>query len=403
MAYKKRTDGKRHTLQRGEYVRKSDGRYCYKFQNPLTGKSTVIYAETLTELREKERELADSLQNGIDVAEARLKNLNDYFYAGMKLKEKEGTLKGTTRMNYERLWDKHLKAFGAAKAAGITTMQVRKVIADLKAEGLSKATIKILTNLMSQSFDDAISCRARLDNPMLDKKVKTARKNAGSVKIVEALTPDEQDRLMQFVENSNVYGIYADMLTVVLYTGLRVGEFTGLTWNDVDLKEGILKVDHQLKYGKQHKDDKTHFFIEQPKTEAGIRTLYIVDEVKRALQNIRKLNFMLGRHCDVVIDGYSDFIFLTKNGTPFATNAINFILDNIVRAHNRGNPETPLPHISAHVLRHCYGTRAVENGMDYQALRESMGHTDISVTLNIYAKPNDEEWKREQQRKISNA
>ena len=403
MAYTKRTDGKRHTLKQGEFVRSSDGKYCYKYKNPVTGKYQIIYANTLEELREKEEELKEKLKNGIDITGAKLKTLNDFFYAGMELRQREGTLKPQTRLNYENLWRDHIKSFGEAKAADITVMHVRNIVADLNMKCLARSTIKLLCILMSQSFDDAISNNIRIDNPMHDKAVKKARSNAGTTKKVEALTAEEQERLMIFVRNTPTYSVYADMLTIVLLTGMRVGEFTGLRWKDVDLEKDTIRVDHQLKYGKRHRDDKTHFYIETPKTEAGKRTIYIVPEVRKAFKNIREINFMFGKHCAVEIDGYTDFIFMTKNGTPYATNAINFILDNIVKAHNRENPDNPLPHISAHVLRHCYGTRAVERGMDYKELQRSMGHADISVTMNVYAKPNSEEWQRKEQEKISKA
>lgn len=92
------------------------------------------------------------------------------------------------------------------------------------------------------------------------------------------------------------------------------------------------------------------------------------------------------------VEGVSDFVFTNTLGKPYATNAINFVLNNIVKAYNKSEdvqagrehrePE-PLPHVSAHILRHTACTRMAELGLEPKVLQYIMGHANVSVTLQI--------------------
>ncbi len=93
------------------------------------------------------------------------------------------------------------------------------------------------------------------------------------------------------------------------------------------------------------------------------------------------------------VEGISDFVFTNTQGKPYAVNAVNFALDHIVKAYNKmegaqaakehRQPE-PLPHISAHILRHTACTRLAESGLEPKVLQYIMGHANVSVTLDVY-------------------
>ena len=75
---------------------------------------------------------------------------------------------------------------------------------------------------------------------------------------------------MEFLskENSQYYH-WLPIFTVMLGTGMRVGEITGLRWNDIDLKSGIIDVNHTLVYYKHRDENGCYFDIHSPKTKAG--------------------------------------------------------------------------------------------------------------------------------------
>ena len=101
--------------------------------------------------------------------------------------------------------------------------------------------------------------------------------------------------------------------------------------------------------------------------------------------DFREKQFSSGIRSDT-IDGYSNFVFITKRGNPIMPSAINNTLLNIVNAYNKDAKEDDvfLPHISAHILRHTGCTRMAKKGIDVKVLQKIMGHSDISVTMNIY-------------------
>ena len=90
------------------------------------------------------------------------------------------------------------------------------------------------------------------------------------------------------------------------------------------------------------------------------------------------------------IEGYGDFVFLTRNGNPMMPNAYNNVLYNIVHSQNKVvtanklDAKTMLPHISSHTLRHTACTRMAERGIDPKVLQYIMGHASVGITMEVY-------------------
>ena len=103
------------------------------------------------------------------------------------------------------------------------------------------------------------------------------------------------------------------MLTIMIGTGLRCGELIGLTWKDVNIKARTVNVDHQLIY--KNLGDGCKFHISTPKTESGIRIIPMTQEVAKAFEEQRKINFMLAKDKSIEVDGYSGFVFTVLSGT----------------------------------------------------------------------------------------
>ncbi len=174
---------------------------------------------------------------------------------------------------------------------------------------------------------------------------------------------------------------------------LTKAECLGLTWHEVDFKNGLIHVTHTLRYddyGDGHK-----FYMSEPKTESGKRTIPMIGDVRKAFLTIRKNNMMLGGSCDLTVDGYKDFVFLTiKNRGLYSQAVAEEMLRRIVRVHNQEETELAekekrepflLPHLTPHILRHTFCTRFCENETNVRVIQEIMGHKDIKVTMNVYS------------------
>lgn len=95
--------------------------------------------------------------------------------------------------------------------------------------------------------------------------------------------------------------------------------------------------------------------------------------------------------CQSDIDGYNDFVFLNKDFRVHNQNSLNRVLQRIVKACNEeiiGKSSKPdpilLPRIHCHMLRHTYGTRLNDAGVNVKAMQEMLGHKDIDTTMRIY-------------------
>ena len=173
-------------------------------------------------------------------------------------------------------------------------------------------------------------------------------------------------------------------------TGLRVGEITGLRWCDIDLDEGLIDVNHTLVYYK-HEVNGCYFSVNTPKTEAGHRTVLMLEFVKEAFMEEKRYQEENGIVCVSKVDGYTDFIFVNRFGMVQHQATLNKAIRRITRdcndaeLLNNPNAEILLPHFSCHSLRHTFTTRMCEAGVNVKVIQDTLGHADISTTLNIYA------------------
>lgn len=385
MAGKKRTDNKGRILRTGEMQRSEDNRYLYRYVD-LSGKKRTIYANTLVELREKEKQIERDLQDGIDSSKGDM-TLNQLFQVYMETKS---DLRESTRCNYLAVWKNAIEGtdLGNMKIANIKQLHIRKFYTELARKGLAANTIKLYHNLIYPALELAVDSDIIRKNPAKDCK----KGVGGTKKERTAMTIAEQERMLDFVKGSNRYSIYYPMLIFALSTALRVGELTGLRWSDVDWKQNVIHIRQQLIY--KNLGDGCRFHIQPLKTEAGRRDIPMTANARKSLMKQRELSLMLGKNAKIQeVEGITDFVFINSQGKPYAANAINFALDNAIKAYNKseetkaGNehrdPEL-LPHVSAHILRHTACTRLAETGLEPKVLQYIMGHANVSVTLDVY-------------------
>lgn len=385
MAGKKRTDNKGRILRNGEMQRAEDNRYLYRYTD-LSGRKRTVYAVTLVELREKEKQIERDLQDGIDSSKGDM-TLNQMFQIYMETKS---DLRESTRYNYMGVWKNAIEStpLGNMKIAHIKQLHIRKFYSELVDKGLSANTIKLYHNLINPTLELAVDSDIIRKNPAKD-----CKKGIGGTKRErESMTISEQERMLDFIKNTDKYSLYYPMIIFALSTGLRVGELTGLRWADVDMKENVVHIRQQLIY--KNLGDGCKFRIQDLKTEAGRRDIPLTENARKSLIRQKELHLLLGKAMkQQEVEGISDFVFTNTQGKPYAVNAVNFALDHIVKSYNKmegaraakehRQPEL-LPHVSAHILRHTACTRLAESGLEPKVLQYIMGHANVSVTLDVY-------------------
>ena len=183
-------------------------------------------------------------------------------------------------------------------------------------------------------------------------------------------------KFLKFVHDDVVYCKYYEVVYILFHTGLRISEFCGLTLKDIDLENRTVNIDHQL----QRTSD-MRYIIETTKTDAGTRVLPITEDVAQMFQAI--IEDRNAPKVEKTIDGYSGFLFYDDNGMPLVAMHWQHRFNRMVGRYN-DIYRVQMPNITPHVCRHTYCSNMAKSGMNPKTLQYLMGHSDISVTMNVY-------------------
>ena len=284
--------------------------------------------------------------------------------------------------------------FGERRISTLKKSDIKRYYNSLVDERcLKPSTIDSIHTVLHQVLDMAVDDDYIRNNPS-DKVLKELKQSlAIRTEKRRALTRSEQELFLSYLRNTPSAQHWYPVFAVMVGTGLRVGEVTGLRWCDINLEEGVIDVNHTLVYYEHRAEDSKrgcYFNVNTPKTPASNRQVPMLDFVKEAFQMEKHNQELLDLHCQVTIDGYSDFIFINRFGQAQHQGTLNKALRRIIRDCNDEqlvkdeNAETLLPHFSCHSLRHTFTTRMCEAGVNVKVIQDTLGHKDIATTLNIY-------------------
>ncbi len=383
----KRKDKDRIVLRKGECQR-PNGSYDYRWTDQF-GKRHVIYGKTLEELREKEKEVDRDISDGIK-AEKRNTTINELFDLWCHIKR---GLKDNTFQNYKYMYNTFVRPkFGKLKISQVKKSDVKRFYNYLADErGLQASTIDSIHTVLHQVFDLAVDDGYIRSNPSERVLKELKQAHCFQTEKRKALTVAEQELFLDYLSNTPRYRHWYPIFAVMLGTGLRVGEATGLRWCDIDLDEGLIDVNHTLVYYSHGPQKGCSFNVNTPKTKAGERVVPMLGFVKEAFLEERENQKETGISCKASVDGYTDFIFVNRYGDTQHLGTLNKAIRRIIRDCNDAqfekseNPEVLLPHFSCHTLRHTFTTRMCEAGVNIKVIQDALGHADVSTTLGIYA------------------
>ena len=252
-------------------------------------------------------------------------------------------------------------------------------------------SMEIINTILHPVFTSAVRDGYIRSNPSDGLMADIKKSHAWEKPKRHALTEQQQAKFVEFTAQSYQYKHWLPLFTVLLGTGGRIGEILGLRWEDCDFPNSIININHTLIYRK-YTDEASHFAITTPKTKSGVRIIPMLSDVKAALTEEYKEQLESGFN-ESVVDGYSGFIFKSRDNTVLSPHCVNRAIDRIIKACNakeeedakeeRREPEL-LPHFSCHHLRHTFCTRFCENETNLKIIQEIMGHADITTTMDIY-------------------
>ncbi|MDO4470825.1 MAG: site-specific integrase [Bacillota bacterium] len=393
---KVRKDLRGRSLRKGEVQRSSDKRYMYTYTDPM-GRRKFIYANDLTELREKEAKLMKDQLDGLDLYVAGKASVNDTFDRYMSTKY---NLRESTKSSYLYTYDHYVRdTFGKKRIAEIKYSDVLQFYYYLLNEvKISLGTLDTVHCLLHPTFQLAVRDEIIRNNPTEGVMKEISRESGKNRGIRHALTVEQQRAFMEYIANHPIYYHWWPMFTVLLGTGCRIGEALGLRWQDLDYDRRTISINHSLSYYQKPDTNKSVLRISKPKTEAGIRTIPMLDVVKDAFQMLYEEQLENGFN-ETEIDGMSGFIFCNRFGTVPNPQTVNHTIkriansynaDEVVRAKKERRDPVILPNFSCHHLRHTFCTRLCENETNLKVIQSIMGHRNIETTMDIYAEATEE-------------
>lgn len=392
---KARKDNKGRALWKGESQRKSDLSYIYTYTDPF-GKRKYTTAKDLKTLREKEDKLKKDQLDGLDVYVAGKATLNFVFDRYISTKY---DLRKSTHSNYNYMYDHFVReGFGMRRIGEIKYSDVRYFYYYLLNEcELQANTVDTVHTILHPTFQLAVRDNIIRNNPT-DGVMAEIKKKAGKNKgIRHALTLEQQRAFMEYTANNPIYCHWLPLFTVLLGTGGRIGEIIGLRWEDLDFENRLIHINHSVSYYARE-ERKSYFAISLPKTEAGVRTIPMMDKVYDAFQEEYEVQKESGFN-STVIDGMTGFVFCNRFGNVHNPQTINrtikrilenYNVEEVVKAKKEKRRPNIMPHFSCHHLRHTFCTRFCENETNLKIIQAIMGHANIETTMNIYAEATDD-------------
>lgn len=365
----KRKDKKGRNLREGESQRKN-GSYDYRYTD-RQGKRRSVYATTLDELREKEEQIKRDLEDGIDytAGEITVIELMERYFS-----QKQG-VRNTTKIGYNFVTNLMKKEdFAYKRIKDIKTSDAKIFLIKLHNDGRKYSTITTVRGVLRPAFEMAVEDDIVRRNPFSFRVVDVVPNDSVTRK---ALSPEDKEKFVNYLKNDKCRSRYCDEVTILLGTGLRVSELYGLTLSDIDFKQCRIRVNKQLQ-----RTEHCKYYVEKPKTESGERFIPILsDDVYQAFKNVIKKRKT--PRVELIIDGYTGFLFLDKDGKPKVAGHLEHAMKRIVDKYNTTHDDQ-LPPVTPHVLRHTFCTDMADADLNIKSLQYLMGHSDAYTTLNTY-------------------
>ena len=396
----KRRDSKNRILHNGESQR-SDGRYVYKYTDH-SGRTKYIYSWKLVTtdtvpvgikndmaLRDKIKLLQRDIDDGI------IPNGGNYSVLDLVKKylaQKTG-VKDNTRANYNFVLNILKKEdFSGKRIDKVRLSDAKAFLIKLQSDGRGYSTIHSVRGVLRPAFKMAVDDDLIRKNPF-DFQLVTVVVNDSVTR--EAITRKQERAFLEFVKNDKHFSKYYEGIYILFHTGLRISEFVGLTINDIDFENDVIKIDHQLLRKRN-----MEYIIETTKTNSGTRLVPMTAEVKECFKRIienrkspRKEPVVYGKRKKA----YKGFLYLDKNNMPMVALHWEKYFQHICQKYNSIYKEE-MPKVTPHVCRHTFCSNMAKAGTNPKTLQKIMGHSDIGVTLNTYTHLGVDDIKSEMQK-----
>ena len=358
---------KRRSNGEGNIRKRKDGRWEGRYtagHDPETGKQIFknVLGKTQAEVKEKlkkaleEAKKIDFTRTGKYTVEMWME---EWFENVCKIK-----VRASSHQTYRGYIDHHIAPYiGDIPLEKLSTMDLQKLYRKLmtkgrveriesekQSKGLSAKTVRNINQVISSAMDFAVAQKIVSVNPC--KAVALPKVEHKEMQTIPA------EHLEAFLREAKETGVY-EMYYIELATGLRRGELLGLKWQDIDWKNGIIKVRRQVAR------------VDGEIVEAPLKTKNSYRAVTISQQAIEVLKTQKAKTND-------EYVFPSPNGGPISPDSVNNMLKRVLA-------RAGIHKVRFHDLRHTFATIALQNGVDIKTVSGMLGHFSAGFTLDTYA------------------
>jgi integrase len=351
----------RRKYDEGSVFRRKDGRYVAQVRLE-NGKKKQRYFQTQKEANAARRKMLHEKEQGT-LPVGPQQTLKTYLDQWLEQVHKP-TIRIGSYNAYRIMLDNHIiPALGHIPLQRLNPQQVQAFYASKLNEGLSLRRVRGLHSVLHSALAIAMKWNlvgrnvCDLVSPPVPKRHE-----------IQPLTLEQAQRLLQAAREHKL----ETLLTLALATGMRRGELLGLRWQDVDFEAGCLHVRRSVgrtgKYG---------LIESEPKTERSRRTIvlpaFVLAALKQHQQQQRAMRDEAGNEWQE-----HDIVFCGRNGRYFDLTSLDYHFKKLLKS-------AELPNIRFHDLRHSAATLLLGRGVHPKVVQELLGHSTISMTLDIYS------------------
>jgi integrase len=250
----------------------------------------------------------------------------------------------------------HIKpSLGGVKLSKLTDFHIEQFYAGLEKAGVGSTTRKMCSMILGKALRRAVKLKLISASPATD--VSKPRREQKEIQFLD----DAQIRA--FLQAARSHRLSA-LFTLAVATGARQGELLGLRWSDVDFDKGTISIARTLtQVGGE-------YALKETKSKASRRTITLPAFAVQALREHQALMLREGN--------ISNPVFCSRPGNFIGRVWLLRMLRPILR-------KASLPEITFHALRHTHATSLLASGHSIKAVAARLGHSDVKVTLSVYA------------------
>lgn len=356
----------------GTIRQRADGRWEARYTIGRDGGSgkqiqKSVYGKSQKEVRQRLQQINVSIDDGTYIQPSKL-SVSEWL--NIWKKEYLGNVKEHTTSQYNTQINVHLiPIIGALKLSALNTHMIQCMYNSL-ARGeknnrpLSAKSIRNLHGVLHKALQQAVTLGYIKFNPSDACTLPRIEKTE-----IQPIEDEKIKELLSIIQGHK----YETLYLIDLFTGMRLGEIIGLTWNCVDFKKGILTVNKQLQRERIKGGEYRFVSLKNDKTRRIVPAKAVMTAL--AIQRQKQIEWKL--KIGSLWDNSLNLVFTNEFGKHLAAHTVYMNFKRL--AASIGIPETRF-----HDLRHTFAMLSLQNGDDVKTVQENLGHATASFTLDKY-------------------